>query len=59
VGAILGSAVLLSRAALAGALPILIFISSFFAMFRYKVSFFKVLGAAAILGLAWKWLGME
>ena len=51
VGAILGSCVPLSRAALAGAFPLTLFVVSLIVMWRYKVGFLKVLGAGALLGL--------
>ena len=58
VGAILGSAVPLSRAALAGTFHIAWFAVALIAMFRFQVSFLKVLAAGAILGLAAQWLGI-
>ncbi|MBI3934568.1 MAG: chromate efflux transporter [Acidobacteria bacterium] len=51
VGAILGACYPLSRAALTGALPALLFAISLVAMWRYRVGFLKVLGAGALLGL--------
>ena len=57
VGAILGSCLPLSRAALTGAFPLLLFAASLIGMLRYKVGFVKILAAAALLGLAARGLG--
>jgi chromate transporter len=58
VGAILGSCVSLSRAGLAGAIPLLLFAASLIAMAYFKVGFVKILAAAALLGLVMSWTGL-
>ena len=58
VGTILGACVPLSRAALTGAFPVLLFAASLIAVLRYKIGFVKLLAAGALLGLAARGLGM-
>ena len=58
VGAILGSCLPLSRAALTGAFPLLLFAASLVAMLRYKVGFLKVLVVGGLLGLVAHALGI-
>jgi chromate transporter len=58
VGAIIGSFASLSRAALLQVLPLAWFAVALIAMFRFKVSFIKVLGAGAMLGLLAHRLGL-
>ena len=58
VGAIIGSFVSLSRAALLQALPLAWFAVALIAMLRFKIGFVKVLGAGAILGLLAHGLGL-
>jgi chromate transporter len=57
VGAILGSCVPLSRAALTSAFPVALFGGCLIAMLRFKAGFVRILAASALLGLAARWFG--
>jgi chromate transporter len=57
VGAIVGSCLPLSRAAITGIIPLLLFVAALVVMIRYKVGFVRILAAAALVGLLITWAG--